>query len=280
MKKKYAKDLITAIAHLHLHGVQHRDLKLEKINKDKQGNLKFFDLGGANIASCRQRTNSFNLTSTEYCHPYTRLAEKKDSLHFLHYSPFLQSAVIDCFSLGAILFSILAATEHTPHVLLSLYESQQDKNLERIACTQLLFYKHKHKHPPHLIIFLDGSTVEPVSTSAPPKKTMPTATSTFPLWPHAHFNPATNTLNPKAKKFFPRYNNTLSSTELGKQSLSEIYDMLYQENCPVELSPDYMASPFTLIPQHEQLIQRLMSVTVTAPTPDELKQYASDLRPS
>lgn len=76
-KNKYAKDLITAIAHLHLHGVQHRDLKLENINLDKQGNLKVFDLGGANIASCRPRTNSFNLTSTEYCHPYTRLAEKR-----------------------------------------------------------------------------------------------------------------------------------------------------------------------------------------------------------
>lgn len=110
---------------------------------------------------------------------------------------------------------------------------------------------------------------------------MPTATSTFPLWPHAHFNPATNTLNPKAKKIFSTIQQYAEFYRVGKnKSLSEIYDMLYQENCPVELSPDYMASPFTLIPQHERLIQRLMSVTVTAPTPDELKQYASDLRPS
>ncbi|KAM5165179.1 hormonally up-regulated neu tumor-associated kinase homolog [Mantella aurantiaca] len=98
--RKYARQIMSAVEHLHRHGIVHRDLKIENFLLDENGNIKIVDLGLSNTIKCEGLSQ--NLLNTQcgspaYAAPEL-LANKK-------YGP-----KVDVWSIGVSIYAMLTGT--------------------------------------------------------------------------------------------------------------------------------------------------------------------------
>ena len=92
---KWSKQIIQGLAHMHLHGFMHRDLKLENIMLDYENNAVIVDLGMA-----RRRSESDTKMTGTVCSLWTRAPEVHDGLEY--------TEKMDSWSLGIVMLSIAA----------------------------------------------------------------------------------------------------------------------------------------------------------------------------
>ncbi|KAM6448404.1 hormonally up-regulated neu tumor-associated kinase isoform 2-T2 [Liasis olivaceus] len=119
--RKYIRQLILAVEHLHRAGVVHRDLKIENLLLDEDNNIKLIDFGLSNCASILGYTDPFSTQcgSPAYAAPEL-LARKK-------YGP-----KIDVWSIGVNMYAMLTGTlpfTVEPFSLRALYQKMVDKEM-------------------------------------------------------------------------------------------------------------------------------------------------------
>ncbi|XP_070606423.1 hormonally up-regulated neu tumor-associated kinase isoform X3 [Erythrolamprus reginae] len=119
--RKYIRQLILAVEHLHRAGVVHRDLKIENLLLDEDNNIKLIDFGLSNCASILGYTDPFSTQcgSPAYAAPEL-LARKK-------YGP-----KIDVWSIGVNMYAMLTGTlpfTVEPFSLRALYQKMIDKEM-------------------------------------------------------------------------------------------------------------------------------------------------------
>ncbi|XP_077783428.1 hormonally up-regulated neu tumor-associated kinase isoform X1 [Podarcis muralis] len=119
--RKYIRQLILAVEHLHRAGVVHRDLKIENLLLDDDNNIKLIDFGLSNCASILGYTDPFSTQcgSPAYAAPEL-LARKK-------YGP-----KIDVWSIGVNMYAMLTGTlpfTVEPFSLRALYQKMVDKEM-------------------------------------------------------------------------------------------------------------------------------------------------------
>ncbi|XP_072266295.1 uncharacterized protein [Pyxicephalus adspersus] len=98
--RKYARQIMSAVEHLHCHGIVHRDLKIENFLLDENGNIKIVDLGLSNTIKCEGLSQDLLNTqcgSPAYAAPEL-LANKK-------YGP-----KVDVWSIGVSIYAMLTGT--------------------------------------------------------------------------------------------------------------------------------------------------------------------------
>ncbi|XP_060089476.1 hormonally up-regulated neu tumor-associated kinase homolog A-like [Heteronotia binoei] len=98
--KKYTRQIMSAVEHLHRHGIVHRDLKIENFLLDENNSIKIVDFGLSNIMKCdglSQELLSTQCGSPAYAAPEL-LAHKK-------YGP-----KVDVWSIGVSMFAMLTGT--------------------------------------------------------------------------------------------------------------------------------------------------------------------------
>ncbi|KAJ7341709.1 hypothetical protein JRQ81_006520 [Phrynocephalus forsythii] len=98
--KKYTRQIMSAVEHLHRHGIVHRDLKIENFLLDENNNIKIVDFGLSNIMKSEglsQELLSTQCGSPAYAAPEL-LAHKK-------YGP-----KVDVWSIGVSMFAMLTGT--------------------------------------------------------------------------------------------------------------------------------------------------------------------------
>ncbi|XP_053316282.1 hormonally up-regulated neu tumor-associated kinase homolog A-like [Spea bombifrons] len=98
--RKYARQLMSAVEHLHRHGIVHRDLKIENFLLDENNNIKIVDFGLSNtirFEGLSQELLSTQCGSPAYAAPEL-LANKK-------YGP-----KVDVWSIGVSMFAMLTGT--------------------------------------------------------------------------------------------------------------------------------------------------------------------------
>ncbi|KAH0622120.1 hypothetical protein JD844_024138 [Phrynosoma platyrhinos] len=98
--KKYMRQIITAVEHLHRHGIVHRDLKIENFLLDENNSIKIVDFGLSNIMKFEglsQELLNTQCGSPAYAAPEL-LAHKK-------YGP-----KVDVWSIGVSMFAMLTGT--------------------------------------------------------------------------------------------------------------------------------------------------------------------------
>ncbi|KAM9316136.1 hormonally up-regulated neu tumor-associated kinase homolog A-like [Gastrophryne carolinensis] len=98
--RKYARQIMSAVEHLHRHGIVHRDLKIENYLLDENGNIKIVDLGLSNTIKgegLAQELLSTQCGSPAYAAPEL-LANKK-------YGP-----KVDVWSVGVSIYAMLTGT--------------------------------------------------------------------------------------------------------------------------------------------------------------------------
>ncbi|XP_063225951.1 uncharacterized protein LOC134532876 isoform X2 [Bacillus rossius redtenbacheri] len=94
--RRFGRQLVSAVAHMHSRGVVHRDLKMENVLLDEQKkHIKIVDFGLSNLWDARTRLST-NCGSPEYAAPELFDAGKR-------YGP-----GVDLWSLGVILFGMVA----------------------------------------------------------------------------------------------------------------------------------------------------------------------------
>ncbi|XP_053561949.1 hormonally up-regulated neu tumor-associated kinase [Bombina bombina] len=119
--RKYIRQLILAVEHLHRAGVVHRDLKIENLLLDENNNIKLIDFGLSNCASILGYTDPFSTQcgSPAYAAPEL-LARKK-------YGP-----KVDVWSIGVNMYAMLTGTlpfTVEPFSLRALYQKMVDKDM-------------------------------------------------------------------------------------------------------------------------------------------------------
>jgi len=97
--RKYFRQIVMALRHVHQQGIAHRDMKPENILIDKQGNVKIIDFGLA-AYHCTAGPESSPITMTEKCGTKALIAP--EVLRGNGYN----GAIADIWSLGVILFSM------------------------------------------------------------------------------------------------------------------------------------------------------------------------------
>nr|XP_056712165.1 hormonally up-regulated neu tumor-associated kinase homolog A-like [Euleptes europaea] len=98
--KKYTRQIMSAVEHLHRHGIVHRDLKIENFLLDENNNIKIVDFGLSNIMKfdgLSQELLNTQCGSPAYAAPEL-LAHKK-------YGP-----KVDVWSIGVSMFAMLTGT--------------------------------------------------------------------------------------------------------------------------------------------------------------------------
>ncbi|XP_038244091.1 hormonally up-regulated neu tumor-associated kinase isoform X2 [Dermochelys coriacea] len=119
--RKYIRQLILAVEHLHRAGVVHRDLKIENLLLDEDNNIKLIDFGLSNCAGILGYSDPFSTQcgSPAYAAPEL-LARKK-------YGP-----KIDVWSIGVNMYAMLTGTlpfTVEPFSLRALYHKMVDKEM-------------------------------------------------------------------------------------------------------------------------------------------------------
>ncbi|XP_068126586.1 hormonally up-regulated neu tumor-associated kinase isoform X2 [Hyperolius riggenbachi] len=119
--RKYIRQLIQAVEHLHRAGVVHRDLKIENLLLDENNNIKLIDFGLSNCAGILGYTDPFSTQcgSPAYAAPEL-LARKK-------YGP-----KVDVWSIGVNMYAMLTGTlpfTVEPFSLRALYQKMVDKTM-------------------------------------------------------------------------------------------------------------------------------------------------------
>uniref|UniRef100_A0A6I8QWA9 non-specific serine/threonine protein kinase n=1 Tax=Xenopus tropicalis TaxID=8364 RepID=A0A6I8QWA9_XENTR len=119
--RKYIRQLILAVEHLHRAGVVHRDLKIENLLLDENNNIKLIDFGLSNCAGILGYTDPFSTQcgSPAYAAPEL-LARKK-------YGP-----KVDVWSIGVNMYAMLTGTlpfTVEPFSLRALYQKMVDKDM-------------------------------------------------------------------------------------------------------------------------------------------------------
>uniref|UniRef100_K7G6N6 non-specific serine/threonine protein kinase n=1 Tax=Pelodiscus sinensis TaxID=13735 RepID=K7G6N6_PELSI len=119
--RKYIRQLILAVEHLHRAGVVHRDLKIENLLLDEDNNIKLIDFGLSNCAGIMGYSDPFSTQcgSPAYAAPEL-LARKK-------YGP-----KIDVWSIGVNMYAMLTGTlpfTVEPFSLRALYQKMVDKEM-------------------------------------------------------------------------------------------------------------------------------------------------------
>ncbi|KAM8975323.1 hormonally up-regulated neu tumor-associated kinase [Pelodytes ibericus] len=119
--RKYIRQLILAVEHLHRAGVVHRDLKIENLLLDENNNIKLIDFGLSNCAGILGYTDPFSTQcgSPAYAAPEL-LARKK-------YGP-----KVDVWSIGVNMYAMLTGTlpfTVEPFSLRALYQKMVDKEM-------------------------------------------------------------------------------------------------------------------------------------------------------
>ncbi|NXG12217.1 HUNK kinase, partial [Sakesphorus luctuosus] len=119
--RKYIRQLILAVEHLHRAGVVHRDLKIENLLLDEDNNIKLIDFGLSNCAGILGYSDPFSTQcgSPAYAAPEL-LARKK-------YGP-----KIDVWSIGVNMYAMLTGTlpfTVEPFSLRALYQKMVDKDM-------------------------------------------------------------------------------------------------------------------------------------------------------
>ncbi|XP_044892621.1 hormonally up-regulated neu tumor-associated kinase isoform X2 [Felis catus] len=126
--RRYIRQLISAVEHLHRAGVVHRDLKIENLLLDEDNNIKLIDFGLSNCAGILGHSDPFSTQcgSPAYAAPEL-LARKK-------YGP-----KIDVWSIGVNMYAMLTGTlpfTVEPFSLRALYQKMVDKEMNPLP-TQL-----------------------------------------------------------------------------------------------------------------------------------------------
>uniref|UniRef100_A0A8D2B4L7 non-specific serine/threonine protein kinase n=1 Tax=Sciurus vulgaris TaxID=55149 RepID=A0A8D2B4L7_SCIVU len=126
--RRYIRQLISAVEHLHRAGVVHRDLKIENLILDEDNNIKLIDFGLSNCAGILGYSDPFSMQcgSPAYAAPEL-LAWKK-------YGP-----KIDVWSIGVNMYAMLTGTlpfTVEPFSLRALYQKMVDKEMNPLP-TQL-----------------------------------------------------------------------------------------------------------------------------------------------
>ncbi|XP_053772620.1 hormonally up-regulated neu tumor-associated kinase [Desmodus rotundus] len=126
--RRYIRQLVSAVEHLHRAGVVHRDLKIENLLLDEDNNIKLIDFGLSNCAGILGHSDPFSTQcgSPAYAAPEL-LARKK-------YGP-----KIDVWSIGVNMYAMLTgALPFTvePFSLRALYQKMVDKEMNPLP-TQL-----------------------------------------------------------------------------------------------------------------------------------------------
>ncbi|XP_075856606.1 hormonally up-regulated neu tumor-associated kinase [Microcebus murinus] len=126
--RRYIRQLISAVEHLHRAGVVHRDLKIENLLLDEDNNIKLIDFGLSNCAGVLGYSDPFSTQcgSPAYAAPEL-LARKK-------YGP-----KIDVWSIGVNMYAMLTGTlpfTVEPFSLRALYQKMVDKEMNPLP-TQL-----------------------------------------------------------------------------------------------------------------------------------------------
>ncbi|XP_010072930.1 PREDICTED: hormonally up-regulated neu tumor-associated kinase [Pterocles gutturalis] len=119
--RKYIRQLMLAVEHLHRAGVVHRDLKIENLLLDEDNNIKLIDFGLSNCAGILGYSDPFSTQcgSPAYAAPEL-LARKK-------YGP-----KIDVWSIGVNMYAMLTGTlpfTVEPFSLRALYQKMVDKEM-------------------------------------------------------------------------------------------------------------------------------------------------------
>ncbi|NWZ92122.1 HUNK kinase, partial [Nesospiza acunhae] len=119
--RKYIRQLILAVEHLHRAGVVHRDLKIENLLLDEDNNIKLIDFGLSNCAGILGYSDPFSTQcgSPAYAAPEL-LARKK-------YGP-----KIDVWSIGVNMYAMLTGSlpfTVEPFSLRALYQKMVDKEM-------------------------------------------------------------------------------------------------------------------------------------------------------
>uniref|UniRef100_A0A8C6QA85 Hormonally up-regulated neu tumor-associated kinase n=1 Tax=Nannospalax galili TaxID=1026970 RepID=A0A8C6QA85_NANGA len=119
--RRYIRQLISAVEHLHRAGVVHRDLKIENLLLDEDNNIKLIDFGLSNCAGILGYADPFSTQcgSPAYAAPEL-LARKK-------YGP-----KIDVWSIGVNMYAMLTGTlpfTVEPFSLRALYQKMMDKEM-------------------------------------------------------------------------------------------------------------------------------------------------------
>lgn len=119
--RKYIRQLIQAVEHLHRAGVVHRDLKIENLLLDENNDIKLIDFGLSNCAGILGYTDPFSTQcgSPAYAAPEL-LARKK-------YGP-----KVDVWSIGVNMYAMLTGTlpfTVEPFSLRALYQKMVDKSM-------------------------------------------------------------------------------------------------------------------------------------------------------
>ncbi|XP_012862350.1 hormonally up-regulated neu tumor-associated kinase [Echinops telfairi] len=126
--RRYIRQLISAVEHLHRAGVVHRDLKIENLLLDEDNNIKLIDFGLSNCAGILGYSDPFSTQcgSPAYAAPEL-LARKK-------YGP-----KIDVWSIGVNMYAMLTGTlpfTAEPFSLRALYQKMVGKEMNPLP-TQL-----------------------------------------------------------------------------------------------------------------------------------------------
>lgn len=119
--RRYIRQLVSAVEHLHRAGVVHRDLKIENLLLDEDNNIKLIDFGLSNCAGILGHSDPFSTQcgSPAYAAPEL-LARKK-------YGP-----KIDVWSIGVNLYAMLTGTlpfTVEPFSLRALHQKMVDKDM-------------------------------------------------------------------------------------------------------------------------------------------------------
>lgn len=92
--RRFFRQIVSAVHYLHMHNIVHRDLKLENIVLDKNGNVKIADFGLSNIYADDHMLNTF-CGSPLYASP-----------EIVNGQPY-SGPEVDCWSLGVLLYTFV-----------------------------------------------------------------------------------------------------------------------------------------------------------------------------
>ncbi|KAM4797197.1 hormonally up-regulated neu tumor-associated kinase [Rhinophrynus dorsalis] len=119
--RKYIRQLILAVEHLHRAGVVHRDLKIENLLLDENNDIKLIDFGLSNCAGILGYTDPFSTQCGSPAYAAPELLARK------RYGP-----KVDVWSIGVNMYAMLTGTlpfTVEPFSLRALYQKMVDKDM-------------------------------------------------------------------------------------------------------------------------------------------------------